>query len=115
MPDVEHGKAVQGLEEDILTIEETAALMQVSPKTITRWVKDGIMPETCYQRQGRRILHFSRPALMRWVGSGGGRQRNPRSAEPPNIETTREAIRALSERAHEGIEHRERREAPRLG
>jgi excisionase family DNA binding protein len=55
-----------------LTVEDVAAMLQVSPKTVSRWsLEDPTMPVL---RRGR-VVRFERGALMRWLA-----RQQPRSA-----------------------------------
>ncbi len=52
---------------DILDVDEAAALLKVSKKTIYNRVKAGTLP---HARVGRKLL-FSRQKLVQWVAQGG--------------------------------------------
>ena len=71
------GQWSEPMEEDILTIAETAELMQVSPKTIARWVKDG----TC-QRTATSGLAAVSCVSLALPFSAGSSQREDGSAHP---------------------------------
>jgi excisionase family DNA binding protein len=48
---------------DIIGTEDAAALLQVEPRTIKEWARDGKVPAT---KVGRRWL-YSRAQLREWV------------------------------------------------
>ena len=52
---------------DILDVDEAAALLKVSKKTIYNRVKAGTIP---HARLGRKLL-FTRQKLVQWVADGG--------------------------------------------
>lgn len=52
---------------DILDVDEAAALLKVSRKTIYNRVKAGTLP---HARLGRKLL-FNRQKLVQWVADGG--------------------------------------------
>ncbi len=52
---------------DILDVDEAAALLKVSKKTIYNRVKAGTLP---HARVGRKLL-FSRQKLTQWIAQGG--------------------------------------------
>lgn len=54
---------------DILDVDEAAALLKVSKKTIYSRVKANTIP---YARLGRKLL-FHRPSLVQWIAEGGDR------------------------------------------
>jgi len=53
-----------------LSFEEAAAMLQVDRTTLSRWIKEGRVPESCYVQPSKKYI-FSRTALERWVGEGG--------------------------------------------
>ena len=54
---------------DILDVEEAAALLKVSKKTVYTRVKANTIP---YARLGRKLL-FHRQSLVQWIAEGGDR------------------------------------------
>lgn len=56
-------------ESDILTREQAAALLQVHPKMVTRYVREKGLPGVKLGRDWR----FKRAELVRWVEQQGGR------------------------------------------
>jgi excisionase family DNA binding protein len=54
---------------DILDVDEAAALLKVSKKTVYNRVKDNTIP---YARLGRKLL-FHRQSLVQWIAEGGDR------------------------------------------
>jgi excisionase family DNA binding protein len=68
-PLVKHG--------DILDVEEAAALLKVSKKTVYSRVKANAIP---YAKLGRKLL-FHRPSLVQWIAEGGDRAKPARPGE----------------------------------
>ena len=60
-----------------LTSEEVLQLLRISKPTLTRWVRDGIIPAV---RLGPRQLRFPKADLLNWVES----QRTDRVAPAPH-------------------------------
>ena len=54
---------------DILDVEEAAALLKVSKKTVYARVKENAIP---YAKLGRKLL-FHKPSLVQWIADGGDR------------------------------------------
>jgi excisionase family DNA binding protein len=54
---------------DILDVDEAAALLKVSKKTVYNRVKANTIP---YARLGRKLL-FHRQSLVQWIAEGGDR------------------------------------------
>jgi excisionase family DNA binding protein len=50
--------------DELLTVEEAAAILKVKPSTIRHWVREGRMP--CY-RLGPRATRFTRELLRQFV------------------------------------------------
>ena len=49
---------------EFLTSEEVLGLLRISKPTLTRWVRDGIIPAV---RLGPRQLRFPKAELMEWL------------------------------------------------
>lgn len=56
----------KSIEDQILTIEEAAALIKLSKNTIYNLVSSAVIP---YSKKGKR-LYFSKKELMAWLMSG---------------------------------------------
>jgi excisionase family DNA binding protein len=56
---------------DILTTEELATFLRVSPKTIYAMVQRKLLPHR-HVGTGKRSLRFSRDAVLEWLRSGQG-------------------------------------------
>jgi excisionase family DNA binding protein len=54
---------------DILDVDEAAALLKVSKKTVYSRVKENAIP---HARLGRKLL-FHRQSLIQWIADGGDR------------------------------------------
>ena len=54
---------------DILDVDEAAALLKVSKKTVYARVRENAIP---YAKLGRKLL-FHRPSLVQWIANGGDR------------------------------------------
>jgi excisionase family DNA binding protein len=54
---------------DILDVDEAAAILKVSKKTVYKRVKENTIP---YARLGRKLL-FHRQSLVQWIADGGDR------------------------------------------
>ena len=61
---------------DILDVDEAAALLKVSKKTVYARVKENAIP---YAKLGRKLL-FHKPSLVQWIAAGGDRSK-PLSGE----------------------------------
>ena len=62
---------------DILDVEEAAALLKVSKKTVYNRVKANSIP---YARLGRKLL-FHRQSLVQWIADGADRANPVREGE----------------------------------
>ena len=62
---------------DILDVDEAAALLKVSKKTVYNRVKENTIP---YARLGRKLL-FHRQSLVQWVADGGDRAKRASNGE----------------------------------
>lgn len=54
------------MEDEILTIDEVAALLKIKPATVYLWVKDNKLP---YHRIGTNTLRFSRKEILDFIKS----------------------------------------------
>lgn len=53
-------------EDEILTVEEVAALIKIEPATVYLWVRDNKLP---YHRIGTNTLRFSRKEILDFIKS----------------------------------------------
>jgi excisionase family DNA binding protein len=67
---------------DILDVEEAAALLKVSKKTVYTRVKANTIP---YARLGRKLL-FHRQSLVQWIAEGGDQATRTGDGEPLTTE-----------------------------
>jgi excisionase family DNA binding protein len=67
---------------DILDVDEAAALLKVSKKTIYTRVKNNAIP---YAKLGRKLL-FSRAKLTQWVSDGADRANRVESGEQLSLD-----------------------------
>jgi excisionase family DNA binding protein len=56
--------SLAGDDQELLTLEQVAAILKTRPSTIRGWVREGRMP--CV-RLGPRCTRWTRPALRQWV------------------------------------------------
>jgi excisionase family DNA binding protein len=56
---------------DILDVDEAAALLKVSKKTVYARVKENAIP---YAKLGRKLL-FHKPSLVQWIADGADRSK----------------------------------------
>jgi PTS system nitrogen regulatory IIA component len=54
---------MNGTEDDILTIEETAAYLKMKPQTIYKWAQDGDIPAVKIGREWR----FKKSLIDKWL------------------------------------------------
>ncbi len=55
---------------DVLTVGEVAALMRVNRNTVYESFRRGEIPGG--RRLGKRIIRFSRRAMLEWLAAGNG-------------------------------------------
>jgi excisionase family DNA binding protein len=67
---------------DILDVDEAAALLKVSKKTVYNRVKENTIP---YARLGRKLL-FHRQSLIQWVADGGDRANRTSDGEQLSLD-----------------------------
>jgi predicted DNA-binding transcriptional regulator AlpA len=53
---------------ELLTLQQTADLCQVSPRTVWQWARDGISPPAL--RIGKGTTRYSRAAYVAWIAAG---------------------------------------------
>lgn len=54
--------------EDVLTLEEVAALLRVTPESVEQRIREGGLPGRRFGREWR----FARAAVLAWLGAGEG-------------------------------------------
>ena len=55
-------------DEEILTYEEAARLLKISPRTLERWTREGLVPYIRLPQRGAWSgIRFSRNQLVRWL------------------------------------------------
>jgi excisionase family DNA binding protein len=55
-------------DEEILTYQEAARLLKISPRTLERWTREGLVPYIRLPQRGAWSgIRFSRNQLVRWV------------------------------------------------
>lgn len=54
----------QSLDEPLLTIDQAAVIVGVSTRTLSSWVRDGLIPS---KRLGRGTRRFVRAELEAWI------------------------------------------------
>ncbi len=54
-----------------MTPKEVATELEISPATVTRWVRDGVIPA---KRFGPRIIKISRNEVEQLVGQNGSKE-----------------------------------------
>ena len=62
-------------DQEILTVEETAQLLRVHPKTVREAYHDGSLPG---RRVGKKVIRFHRSVVLEWVRGQGGVSRSRR-------------------------------------
>jgi excisionase family DNA binding protein len=67
---------------DILDVNEAAALLKVSTKTVYTRVKKNTLPPA---KLGRKLL-FHKPSLVQWVAKGGDRAHSGSDSEPLTLD-----------------------------
>lgn len=56
------------IDEDVLTYQEAAALLKVSPRTLERWTREGLVPYIRLPQRGAWSgIRFSRGQLQLWL------------------------------------------------
>jgi excisionase family DNA binding protein len=57
-----------GADEEVLTYREAALLLKISPRTLERWTREGLVPYIRLPQRGRWAgVRFSRNQLLRWL------------------------------------------------
>ncbi len=87
---------------DVLTTEQAAELLQVSTATLKAKARAGLIPAAKIGRAWR----FSRPALMKWLETGG--LDYEAVVEQGLADAVREAMAASTGRTYSAAEVRER-------
>jgi len=87
---------------DVLTTEQAAELLQVSTAALRATARAGVIPAAKIGRAWR----FSRPALMRWLETGG--LEHEAGVERGLADAVREAMAGSSGRTYTSAEVRER-------
>ena len=55
-------------EPEVLTLTEASNFICVSPRTMERYVQEGLIPHVRLPRRGKRaLIRFLRPELSRWL------------------------------------------------
>ena len=55
-------------DEEILTYDEAARLLKISPRTLERWTREGLVPYIRLPQRGAWSgIRFSRNQLVRWL------------------------------------------------
>jgi excisionase family DNA binding protein len=55
-------------DEEILTYQEAARLLKISPRTLERWTREGLVPYIRLPQRGAWSgIRFSRNHLVRWL------------------------------------------------
>ena len=60
----------------LLTKRQLARTLQVSPRTIDRWVQSGKIPESCRIQIGS-VVRFRKDVTLNWIDTGCGRSDVP--------------------------------------
>lgn len=82
-------------QKEILNRNEAAAYLNIAPGTLTRYVKEGVIP--C-RKLARRVV-FSREALRRWAE---GEQPTQQSEKAPTAAPTEQTAAPIMETANAG-------------
>jgi predicted DNA-binding transcriptional regulator AlpA len=53
---------------ELMTLDQAAALCNVSPRTLWGWARDGIAPPSV--KIGKGTVRYSRPAYIDWIKAG---------------------------------------------
>lgn len=56
----------------LLTTQEVAQLLRVSPLTIRNWRYRGVLPDICVVRVGPRLIRYRYGEILRWQATNGG-------------------------------------------
>jgi len=68
--------ATDVIDEEVLTYQEAALLLKVSPRTLERWTREGLVPYIRLPQRGRWSgVRFSRNQLLRWLRQRTVRER----------------------------------------
>jgi len=62
------GDCFSAPDQEVLTYDEAAKLLKVSPRTLERWTREGLVPYIRLPQRGRWSgVRFSRSQLLRWL------------------------------------------------
>ena len=60
--------AIAAIDEEVFTYQEAARLLKVSPRTLERWTREGLVPYIRLPQRGRWSgVRFFRNQLLRWL------------------------------------------------